>query len=470
MNQAITELQALHNYPAENVLPLLAFSFVESMETDPCLVYLYMPNGSVADRLRCRGGTEPLGWDRRANIALGTSRGLCHLHANNIIHGDIKSGNILLDRHYEAKIGDFGLARGGPESDEFSYKTVSSVQGTLAYLPCDYVRSRHLTPAVDTFCFGILLHELVSGKSPSFTDPATNNTMRDILLGADNLPEPWVDPAVARVGPWPHHLFRLGKDCARLMRRQRPDMSSVLSAMEALCHHVSCGSLQDEVYDRVASPELAPPGSKTLNPNLSQNSAAGPEMIPTVLATPKPSYLPTLSSTSLNNPAAASTGALWREDLATISSSTFEDRDSIVLVHEDTTSELGVRGPAGLDNSEDDNSSDINNDDDDPKDDGPRRGFLGTSIDRGVPELGREASTSSGAAALTSFDIPDLPDVSLLMMGGAATTSSMSAGGGHGPGGACPGGLENQLGRLDLAEAAAWSISDFDPFGDQAGK
>ena len=76
------------------------------MESDPCLVYLYMPNGSVADRLKRRGGTGPLTWGSRANIALGTARGLCHLHANNIIHGDIKSGNILLDRHFEPKIGE----------------------------------------------------------------------------------------------------------------------------------------------------------------------------------------------------------------------------------------------------------------------------------------------------------------------------------------------------------------------------
>ena len=81
-------------------------SFSETMESDPCLVYLYMPNGSVSDRLKRRGGTEPLTWGSRANIALGTARGLCHLHANNIIHGDIKSGNILLDRHFEPKIGE----------------------------------------------------------------------------------------------------------------------------------------------------------------------------------------------------------------------------------------------------------------------------------------------------------------------------------------------------------------------------
>ncbi len=56
-------------------------------------------------------------WHQRANIALGTARGLRHLHAYNIIHGDIKSANVLLDKHFEPQIGDFGLARGGPEAD-----------------------------------------------------------------------------------------------------------------------------------------------------------------------------------------------------------------------------------------------------------------------------------------------------------------------------------------------------------------
>ena len=234
VNQAITELQALHNYPAENVLPLLAFSFnIASVEDDPCLVYLYMANGSVADRLRCKEGTDPLSWDLRANIALGTARGLCHLHANNIIHGDIKSANILLDRHFEPKIGDFGLARGGPDSN-YSFKMVSSVQGTASYLPLDYVRSRHLTLAVDTFCYGIVMFELVSGKSPSWTDPQTGKSMRDIMLDAQD-PGPWIDGAPDDPpGRWPHCLFFLGRDCTKSNRRKRPEMRHVLSSVESL--------------------------------------------------------------------------------------------------------------------------------------------------------------------------------------------------------------------------------------------
>ena len=138
--------------------------------------------------------------DLRANIATGTAKGLCHLHANNIIHGDIKSGNILLDRHFEPKIGDFGLARGGPESPDYSAITVTTILGTEWYLPDDYKRNHHLQYAVDTFCFGIFLFELITGHGPSWVPPNGKQALREIMLSAEN-PRPWTDPKV-EYSPW----------------------------------------------------------------------------------------------------------------------------------------------------------------------------------------------------------------------------------------------------------------------------
>ncbi len=232
INQAITELLTLHRFPAENVLPLLAISFDPSFQTDPCLVYQLMPNGSVADRLRRRQGTAPLTWQQRANIALGTARGLRHLHANNVIHGDIKSGNILLDKHFEPKIGDFGLARGGPENRDASFKMVSIVNGTQAYLPEDYIRSHQLTVAVDTFCYGIFMFELVSARSPSFSIPDCPDhlRLRDFML-LSSTPDPWVDDGVPP-SFWSRLLFYVGKDCTQRSRRQRPPMKQVLEALD----------------------------------------------------------------------------------------------------------------------------------------------------------------------------------------------------------------------------------------------
>ena len=152
--------------------------------------------------------------------------------------------------HFDFFSGDFGLARGGPESDAYSYKTVSSVQGTAAYLPLDYVRSRHLTPAVDTFCYGIFLFELVSGKSPSWMDPQTRDTIRDIMIDASQ-PEPWIDSSAGDCGSssWPKCLFFLGRDCTKSRRKNRPLMQSVLRAVEQLHQNPSIRSIRSAYSD-----------------------------------------------------------------------------------------------------------------------------------------------------------------------------------------------------------------------------
>ena len=251
IEQTFKELEVLHCYPAENILPLLGFSFDDFLRTDPCLIYLHMVNGSVLDRLVQKSGTLPLTWDQRANIALGTARGLTHLHANKIKHGDIKSGNVLLDKHFEPKIGDFGLARGGPDLEAKTHITVSMVVGTKHYLPEDFMRNGQLGPEVDTFSYGIFLFELVSGKGPSYK--VGNSTVREIMLDPNNddLTTNMVDRNYGEMevlpdpmqSKWPVCLYRLGKDCTKSRRKDRPPMSKVFSALEFLHKHPS---LQDK--------------------------------------------------------------------------------------------------------------------------------------------------------------------------------------------------------------------------------
>merc|ERR1711971_819403 len=234
INQFIVELQAMHTFPGENILLLLYYSFTEDLSTEPCLVYQYMPNGSVSDRLKLRDGTPPLTWSQRKDIAFQVAKGLCHLHGNKIVHGDIKSGNILLDANLKAYIGDFGLARGGPESFE-EHKTVSVIIGTDWYLPDDYRRNFDLKYAVDTFCYGVFLFDLVTGRSPSFKDPKTNKYMREIMLNRSPL-EPIDEYVDKNVGYdlWAKFLFCFGKDCTKPISSHRPWMGSVNDALESL--------------------------------------------------------------------------------------------------------------------------------------------------------------------------------------------------------------------------------------------
>jgi len=249
INQFIVELQSMHTFPAENILLLLAYSFTEDLSTEPCLVYQYMPNGSVSDRLKCTGGSAALTWDQRKNIAFQTAKGLCHLHGNKIVHGDIKSGNILLDSNFKAHIGDFGLARGGPEADQ-DHKTVSVIIGTDWYLPDDYRRSFDLKYAVDTFCYGMFLFDLVTGKSPSAKDPTTNKYMRDVMLKKDPQ-EPIVEHVDQNVGYdlWAKFLYCFGKDCTNPIANKRPKMGSVNDALEQLIKGQPQALAMQKFYD-----------------------------------------------------------------------------------------------------------------------------------------------------------------------------------------------------------------------------
>lgn len=117
LQQSLREIKILNSRPHENILPLYAYSLGGEA---PCLVYQFMQNGSLEDKLLLRQRSVPLSWMQRHEIAKGTARGLQYLHTigdKPLIHGDIKSANILLDKNFEPKIGDFGLAREGPEKE-----------------------------------------------------------------------------------------------------------------------------------------------------------------------------------------------------------------------------------------------------------------------------------------------------------------------------------------------------------------
>jgi serine/threonine protein kinase len=94
------------------IIPPLGFS------SDPkrrrfLLVYPLMQNGNLQDALLKRKCSELFNWEKRFEIVLDIAKGLCYLHSFDppVIHGDIKPSNILLDCDFNAKIGDFGLAR-----------------------------------------------------------------------------------------------------------------------------------------------------------------------------------------------------------------------------------------------------------------------------------------------------------------------------------------------------------------------
>jgi serine/threonine protein kinase len=75
------------------------------------LVYEFLDNGSLEDRLSCKGDASPLTWQARTRIAAEVCSALIFLHSTDelsLIHGDLKPSNILLDSNFVSRLGDFG--------------------------------------------------------------------------------------------------------------------------------------------------------------------------------------------------------------------------------------------------------------------------------------------------------------------------------------------------------------------------
>ncbi|PPR81089.1 hypothetical protein GOBAR_AA39625 [Gossypium barbadense] len=126
------------------------------------LVYEYIPNGTVADHLHGkRSNSGLLTWHVRLRIAIETATALAYLHRKEIIHRDVKSNNILLDKNFHVKVADFGLSRLFP-NDVTHVSTAP--QGTPGYVDPEYHQCYHLTEKSDVYSFGVVLVELISAK------------------------------------------------------------------------------------------------------------------------------------------------------------------------------------------------------------------------------------------------------------------------------------------------------------------
>ncbi|XP_050440658.1 serine/threonine-protein kinase pelle-like isoform X2 [Adelges cooleyi] len=228
--QSLRELKYLNSCRHDNILSLYGFSIGGEK---PCLVYQYMPNGSLEDRLQCRQQTKPLSWCQRYKIATGSARGLQFLHSMVLIHGDIKSANILLDPYFEPRIGDFGLAREGP-LQQYTHVKVSHVHGTRPYLPDEFLRGKKFSAKVDTFSFGVVLFEIATGQR-AYDSSRDHKFLKDHVENNDNSISEMID---AKAGLDECNVFpcliSLGKKCVNFKPKDRPEMEQVLKQLDTI--------------------------------------------------------------------------------------------------------------------------------------------------------------------------------------------------------------------------------------------
>ncbi|XP_054694501.1 interleukin-1 receptor-associated kinase-like 2 isoform X1 [Grus americana] len=156
-----TEVQICFRCCHINILQLLGFSVETGLH---CLIYPYLPNGSLQNKLQCQDASAPLTWEMRISISIGLIRAVEYLHNFGILHGNIKSSNVLLDENFTPKLGHSGLRLySGDKKSEYAVMKTKVLQASLTYLPEDFIRHGQLTEKVDVFSCGVVLAEILTG-------------------------------------------------------------------------------------------------------------------------------------------------------------------------------------------------------------------------------------------------------------------------------------------------------------------
>lgn len=184
-------------------------------------------------------------WEQRHSIALDIARGLKYLHhdANpRVVHRDMKPANILMDDKCAAYVADFGLAR---EVDtQRTHMSTQHVLGTIGYMAPEYIQRGKLTFKSDVYAYGVILLQLISGKSPVDDEISERGLARWV---AANESEHVVDPSMefapttspdgtGETSGMTEILgaIKLGLVCTSRVPADRPSMAEVVHLLENL--------------------------------------------------------------------------------------------------------------------------------------------------------------------------------------------------------------------------------------------
>ncbi|KAI6695937.1 hypothetical protein NL676_023647 [Syzygium grande] len=234
----IAEIKTLCHVNHKNLVRMLGF---HARRSEHALVYEYMNNGSLFYHRHTFSTSALMSWTTQIKVALHVARGMEYLHefaCPRIVHGDLKSANILLDKSWTAKVSDFGSSKLLPENEVSD--SGHFFGGTVGYLAPEYISSNRLTTKSDVYSYGIVLLELLSGRKALQRDedgPLSHITMvvvpcieEDKICQAldQNVPIPAPFKMIAV-----EDMAYLAVDCVRTEAENRPPMTYVVDSLRS---------------------------------------------------------------------------------------------------------------------------------------------------------------------------------------------------------------------------------------------
>ncbi|KAJ8459107.1 hypothetical protein OPV22_032033 [Ensete ventricosum] len=228
----LKELTIINRLRHKHLVPLVGWCYTSGMLL---LVYDYMPNGSLDQHLFGGPDMPILNWERRYNVITGVASALHYLHdeyEQRVVHRDLKASNIMLDANFNARLGDFGLAR-AIETDRTSYAEIElgGVPGTMGYIAPECFHTGKATCESDVFGFGAVVLEVVCGRRPR-SDIAGFKFLSDWVwkLHREGRVLESVDPRLegVYVPADAERLLLLGLACSHPSPGERPKMQAVV--------------------------------------------------------------------------------------------------------------------------------------------------------------------------------------------------------------------------------------------------
>ncbi|CAL4898585.1 unnamed protein product [Urochloa decumbens] len=203
----------------------------------PMLVYQFIPNGTLHELIH-RDGAPP-SFAVLLKIAHEAADAMAYLHSMAsppIIHGDVKSPNILLDDNYAVKVSDFGASVLAPTDNAH---LVTLVQGTRGYLDPEYMQTCRLTDKSDVYSFGVVLLELLTRRMAlAMTAPEEERSLAAHFLSSmrdgklDALLDLWIKDEVR--ADVIEMVATLAKRCLEMSGEKRPSMLEVAEELDSI--------------------------------------------------------------------------------------------------------------------------------------------------------------------------------------------------------------------------------------------
>ncbi|CAN6197253.1 unnamed protein product [Urochloa humidicola] len=234
----IRELERLAHINHKNLVRPIGYVIYDDCAL---LLHHHMPNGTLLQLLHndCNtdGEKQKPDWPRLLSIAIDVAEGLAFLHQVATIHLDICSGNVYLDSHYNALLGEVEISKLLDPSKGTA--SISAVAGSFGYIPPEYAYTMQVTVPGNVYSYGVVLLEILTSKLPveeEFGEGVDLVKWVHTAPARGETPEQIMDPRLSTVSfAWRRQMLavlKVAMQCTERASAKRPRMKKVVEMLQ----------------------------------------------------------------------------------------------------------------------------------------------------------------------------------------------------------------------------------------------